>query len=538
MAPKRKRRASPVPKGLPAGQLLKRTRLSGDASSAWTWVGTEVSEPSKITLEHRLMTCHLSKRNMKPFCPNRSTPPVKPPNGAHAHTIEKSTTMSTAEDDPDDVVVVSDNESSNCTKKNCRNNPNCLNHLGQDTWEDEEKSKKLYIQALELGENPDVYSRDPHIPVGLKNLGATCYANAFLQVWFRDLAFREGVYQCQLSEDKDKKVEESPIFQLQVTFAALQESMQNVYNPTRLVESLKLSTSEQQDAQEFSKLFMSLLDHEFQKQTIPSLKSLVSGQFQGQLIYGTRCCHCKKSSERATDFLELEVNIQNNVRLEARIAALLQDEKLTGDNKYSCSNCLSLHDAIRYTELRRLPPVLHFSLLRFVYDFSSMERKKSKHNVLFPTVLDMGQFLKAMKDGEPIPQGRDIYELRGVLLHRGSSAYHGHYEAQVFDTSSRTWFQFDDEDVVSIQSLGEKKYTGKDIVDILNGNEDRKLSAARGRPSKRPRLEESEGDNLKPKSQHESGDQEYVVMPLVDPDVNFKQGCLLLERRLYAHICA
>lgn len=26
-----------------------------------------------------------------------------------------------------------------------------------------------------------------------------------------------------------------------------------------------------------------------------------------------------------------------------------------------------------------------------------------------------------------------VYELRGVLLHKGASAYHGHYEAQVYD---------------------------------------------------------------------------------------------------------
>lgn len=43
---------------------------------------------------------------------------------------------------------------------------------------------------------------------------------------------------------------ESPIFQLQVTFTALQESAQNVFNPIKLVESLHLRASEQQDAQE------------------------------------------------------------------------------------------------------------------------------------------------------------------------------------------------------------------------------------------------------------------------------------------------
>jgi ubiquitin carboxyl-terminal hydrolase 48 len=82
------------------------------------------------------------------------------------------------------------------------------------------------------------------------------------------LAFRAGVYHCKppedISEDKYQVCslvplvvdiiydcfQESPIFQLQVTFAALQEGNKSVFNPTKLVESLQLRTSEQQDAQE------------------------------------------------------------------------------------------------------------------------------------------------------------------------------------------------------------------------------------------------------------------------------------------------
>jgi hypothetical protein len=45
--------------------------------------------------------------------------------------------------------------------------------------------------------------------------------------------------------------QESPVSQLQVTFAALQVGNQQVFNPTKLVESLQLRTSEQQDAQEY-----------------------------------------------------------------------------------------------------------------------------------------------------------------------------------------------------------------------------------------------------------------------------------------------
>jgi hypothetical protein len=76
------------------------------------------------------------------------------------------------------------------------------------------------------------------------------------------------------------------LFQLQVLFTFLQSARQAVYNPLPLVNSLNLDTGEQQDAQEFSKLFLNLLDHEFQKQGLlqeredgsPDLSTLVEDQ--------------------------------------------------------------------------------------------------------------------------------------------------------------------------------------------------------------------------------------------------------------------
>lgn len=67
-----------------------------------------------------------------------------------------------------------------------------------------------------------------------------------------------------------------------------------------------------------------------------------------------------------------------------------------------------------------------------------MERKKSKNTIIFPGVLNMNTFIgnaDLRKRATHDDHGDGIYELRGVLLHKGASAYHGHYEAQVFDVT-------------------------------------------------------------------------------------------------------
>lgn len=73
---------------------------------------------------------------------------------------------------------------------------------------------------------------------------------------------------------------------------------------------------------------MSHLATEFEKQAVPSLKTLLSDQvrcwtllsvfilnnvitkFQGKLTYGTMCQKCCQRSERDADFLELEINLE------------------------------------------------------------------------------------------------------------------------------------------------------------------------------------------------------------------------------------
>jgi hypothetical protein len=109
----------------------------------------------------------------------------------------------------------------------------------------------------------------------------------------------------------------NPIFQLQVLFAFLEKSTQGVYDPSPLITSLKLDTSEQQDAQEFSKLFLAVLDREFKKQGKRaeaeggdgSAATLVEDNFEGKMVYLTKCRQCGTTSERPSIFNELELNL-------------------------------------------------------------------------------------------------------------------------------------------------------------------------------------------------------------------------------------
>ncbi|CAE6483095.1 unnamed protein product [Rhizoctonia solani] len=422
--PWQKQLRRPVPKGLARGERLSRSAFATAATfSEWGWVGTEVTAAEDIGPQHRAAACGFRKH----ICKNKFAPRADPP-----------PTKSSAEDDV--VVISSDDDEPECSIRACKANPNCCNHLGQRSWENEATARQSYLEAAELGDDPKDSTRNSTLPVGLKNLGATCYANAFLQVWFQDIAFRAGVYGCipELSLLPGKS--ESPIYQLQITFGALQHSNEKAFNPVKLVECLGIRTGEQQDAQEFSKLFMSHLDNEFKKQENTLLRSLVTDQFEGRQVYGTRCATCQNASEHQSTFLEIEISLTSDCKLEDRLKANLEDEKLDGDNRYDCSTCETKQDAFRYLRLTHLPPVLHFSVLRFVFDAKDFSRKKSKHAITFPLSINMRPFLSE--------EGAEIwYELRGVLLHRGPSAYHGHYEAQVFDVTRNAWFQFNDEEV-------------------------------------------------------------------------------------------
>ncbi|XP_071351067.1 ubiquitin carboxyl-terminal hydrolase 48 [Trachinotus anak] len=358
-------------------------------------------------------------------------------------------------------------------RRNCKGNPNCLVGIGEQAWLGE-----IDENAFHNIDDPNSERRDKNTFVGLTNLGATCYVNTFLQVWFHNLELRRSLYQCHNSRAQEHNIEsdyepQSICEHLQYLFALLQNSNRKYIDPSGLVKALGLDTGQQQDAQEFSKLFLSLLEDTLSKQKNPNLQNVIQRQFCGQFSYVTVCNQCGRSSALPSRFYELELNIQGHKNLTECVTEFLKEEKLDGENRYFCESCQSKQSATRRIKLHSLPPTLNLQLMRFVFDRQTGHKKKLNTFISFPEQLDMGPFLEGKSDQ------KCVYELSAVLIHRGISAYSGHYIAHVKDARTGDWYKFNDEEIEKME--GKKLQLGieEDIAETVK-SQTRKPKCSKG----------------------------------------------------------
>ncbi|XP_026038162.1 ubiquitin carboxyl-terminal hydrolase 25 isoform X6 [Astatotilapia calliptera] len=262
--------------------------------------------------------------------------------------------------------------------------------------------KRTHTEVWSDSPNPHDRKRIDNCPVGLKNVGNTCWFSAVIQSLFNLLEFQRLV----LNYSPPARVHDLPrnqkehrnlpfMQELRNLFSLMVGSKRKYVDPSRAVEILKdafkSSESQQQDVSEFTHKLLDWLEDAFQMKAEEDREGEKPKNPMVELFYGRFLAvgvHEGKKFENTEMFGQYPLQVNGFKDLHECLEAAMIEGEI--ESLHSAENSARSGQEHWFTEL---PPVLTFELSRFEFN-QALGRPEKIHNKLeFPSMLYMDRYM-------------------------------------------------------------------------------------------------------------------------------------------------